>query len=142
MLMTRWYKRSHFMNGYIRRYLSYAVGEVLLVIVGIVIVLQIGAWHEDQKIRDDLSARLHTVAENISQDIISITRLKRYRTDAIFASNRLTDLLGEAKYAHIWYTRELVQFASTVIAPVSRRSTLRQIPERIENSRPRPMQII
>jgi hypothetical protein len=36
-------------NGRVRRYLLYAVGEVTLVVVGILITLQVNNWNEGRK---------------------------------------------------------------------------------------------
>ena len=35
MLLTRWIKNRHYMNDNVRKYLGYAAGEIVLVIVGI-----------------------------------------------------------------------------------------------------------
>ena len=35
----------------VRKYLAYALGEVLLVVIGILIALQINDWNEQQKLR-------------------------------------------------------------------------------------------
>lgn len=48
-----------------KRYLLYAMGEIVLVVVGILIALQINNWNENQKRR----AELKTVLENIVSDL-------------------------------------------------------------------------
>jgi hypothetical protein len=89
MLLTRWIKHHHFMNNNTRKYVVYAAGEIVLVIVGILIALQIDAWYENKQIIRDLNTQLRTVAESISQDLTTATRLKQQRTDSIFGSSRL-----------------------------------------------------
>jgi len=36
-------------SGRLRRYLVYALGEIILVVIGILIALQINNWNEDRK---------------------------------------------------------------------------------------------
>lgn len=112
MLLIRWFKHNHFMNNNIRKYLSYAAGEIVLVIAGILIALQINAWYANKQIENNLNRQLQSVAESISQDLDDISRLKRYRTDAIFESQRL----AWASFTDLWYNREYVDVASNAIA--------------------------
>jgi hypothetical protein len=58
MLLTRWIKNRNFMNDNIRKYLGYAAGEIVLVIVGVLIALQIDAWYDAKQIRPDLQEPL------------------------------------------------------------------------------------
>jgi len=37
-------------EGAVKKYLLYAIGEILLVVIGILIALQINNWNEQQKI--------------------------------------------------------------------------------------------
>ena len=46
MLLLRRLKRTFFMNGQFRRYTGCAVGEITLVIAGILIALRIDTGHE------------------------------------------------------------------------------------------------
>ena len=119
-MLIRWFKHHHFMNNNVRKYLGYAAGEIVLVIVGILIALQINAWYEDRKIRDNLSGQLQRVAESISQDLVDIARLKRHRTDAIFAYDRQRQAQASSGVnrdeIERWYNREFVETVSNLIA--------------------------
>ena len=52
-------------KGKFRRYLAYAIGEIVLVVIGILIALQINNWSEGKK----KQAELKTVLENIVSDL-------------------------------------------------------------------------
>ena len=47
------------------KYLLYAVGEILLVVIGILIALQINNWNEDRK----YAAALRVVLQNVHEEI-------------------------------------------------------------------------
>lgn len=116
MLLIRWFKHHHYMNDNVRKYLGYAAGETVLVIAGILFALQIDAWYEEKQIAKDLNTQLKAVAEGISQDLTSIARLKQQRVDAIFESNRLTEVTGPPEAVDEWYDRRYVEFASGLVA--------------------------
>lgn len=86
MLFYRWIKRKSFMNREVVKYLWYAFGEILLVIAGIIIALQIDAWHENNQKQERLHDYLENIAENIATDIQSVEQLKSVRAETIFSS--------------------------------------------------------
>ena len=62
-------------GGRTSKYLLYAIGEIALVVIGILIALQINNWNEWKKDRSKESEVLEEVAENIESNI---TKLERY----------------------------------------------------------------
>jgi uncharacterized membrane-anchored protein len=58
-------------NGRVRRYLLYAVGEVTLVVVGILIALQVNNWNEGRK-EDRPAAYTAGVAADLDRDAAAI----------------------------------------------------------------------
>lgn len=51
-------------------YLRYAIGEIVLVVIGILIALQINNWNEDRKTQQRLTAFLTEIQSDLSNDII------------------------------------------------------------------------
>jgi hypothetical protein len=86
MLYLRRLKRSFFMNRQFRTYLGYAIGEILLVIVGILIALRIDTWHEERQTQRALDEYLASIARNIREDINEIRAIRVKREAALFAS--------------------------------------------------------
>ena len=61
------------------QYARYAVGEVLLVVIGILIALQINNWNEDKKGKEELKQYLSSLKENIKEDIQVLDSLIKRR---------------------------------------------------------------
>jgi len=51
------------------KYFKYAIGEIILVVIGILIALQINNWNENRK----ATIKLHTYTQKLSNDIVSDT---------------------------------------------------------------------
>jgi hypothetical protein len=82
--------RQNLLNeGKTARYLKYAMGEILLVVIGILIALQINNWNDARKIRAN---ELHYL-KNIKLDlIVNIKEMESYladRTEKISAAKRI-----------------------------------------------------
>lgn len=53
-------------------YLKYAIGEILLVVIGILIALQINNWNEDQKTKAQIKNSLKALKNDLAQDTLLI----------------------------------------------------------------------
>ena len=78
-------------EGKTGRYLKYAIGEILLVVIGILIALQINNWNDARKIR---VKELHYL-QNIKSDlIVNIAEMQNYladRNEKIAAAERILE---------------------------------------------------
>jgi len=59
------------------RYFKYAIGEILLVIIGILIALQVNNLNEKRKINNDISSKINDLVINL-QDEIKVSGLFRH----------------------------------------------------------------
>jgi hypothetical protein len=67
------------MEGKTSKYLKYAIGEIVLVVIGILIALQINNWNERQKDKAKVKIALKSLHKDIVKDSIYIfDRLPRY----------------------------------------------------------------
>jgi hypothetical protein len=74
-------------------YLKYAIGEIVLVVIGILIALQINNWNEAQK-NDRMEAAYYCrLLEDIDQDVAQINQLIQSAQDRLKASNQAVRLL-------------------------------------------------
>jgi len=51
------------------KYLKYAIGEIVLVVIGILIALQLNSWKEEIKAKEELKASMNLMLDDLSQDI-------------------------------------------------------------------------
>ena len=59
------------------RYLKYAIGEIILVVIGILIALQINNWNEDRKTRQSEIKYLTNIKLDIERDLVALdTQIK------------------------------------------------------------------
>jgi len=65
-------RRSLIESGRVRRYFTYAIGEIVLVVIGILIALQINNWNEGRKERIIEQKTLHELRVNLNFNVRSI----------------------------------------------------------------------
>lgn len=101
--------RQNLLNeGKTTKYIKYAIGEIILVVIGILIALSINNWNEKRKNEIKILSILKEVQNDLQEDILKSKELFGYykRRDSIIQlalDNKLTkdDYLSEEKYAYI-----------------------------------------
>ena len=58
------------------KYFKYAIGEIILVVIGILIALQVNNWNQDRIQKIELNELLKSIAGNVESDIESLKLLK------------------------------------------------------------------
>jgi Family of unknown function (DUF6090) len=71
------------------RYLLYAIGEILLVVIGILIALQINIANEHRKEQNALKSQLQNISENLSNNEAQLQDLKEIRKQAASTSTNI-----------------------------------------------------
>lgn len=65
--------RQNLLNeGKTSKYFKYAIGEIILVVIGILIALQINNWNETKKQKKQLDSIYITVQQNLKTDLVNI----------------------------------------------------------------------
>jgi len=73
------------------KYLRYAVGEILLVVVGILIALQVNNWNEHRKEQNVLRAYTLSMIEDLARDTVMIQIKLRGAADLIEINNQVIE---------------------------------------------------
>ncbi len=66
-------------TGRTGKYFKYAIGEIILVVIGILIALQINNWNEEKKGKIELNQYLSSLKENINGDLKVLDSLSERR---------------------------------------------------------------
>jgi len=64
------------------KYFKYAIGEILLVVIGILIALSINNWNEDNKAQKNEKYILNEILKNLDEDASLIVEIIQKRTNA------------------------------------------------------------
>jgi len=73
------------------KYLKYALGEILLVVVGILIALQINNWNIDQTNRKREQQYLENIVLDLKKDIESLEDLMQFRKSRLAGDQKIID---------------------------------------------------
>jgi hypothetical protein len=77
----------------IRQYLLYAIGEILLIVIGILIALQINNWNEAKRMDRLVSQALSEIREDLVQDTLTLQSRITLQRAEIEAQRRVVDAL-------------------------------------------------
>ncbi len=77
------------------KYIRYAIGEIVLVVIGILIALQINNWNEDRQTDLIIKHKLESLIDNLKNDKVNLTLWKEQLRFKIHALQHLLELVGE-----------------------------------------------
>jgi len=84
-------------TGKTSRYFKYAIGEIVLVVIGILIALQINNWNENRKNRVQEQFILQNLQKDLKADIEEISYQAAYKEKMIQEYQNCLDILSEKK---------------------------------------------
>ncbi|MDA1069254.1 MAG: hypothetical protein O3C43_22450 [Verrucomicrobia bacterium] len=70
LFLLRQGSEGHVISGKLLRYLGYTVGEIALIIIGIMMVLQLNNWNEDRKAQVEFDAYILQLKADIAHEVI------------------------------------------------------------------------
>ncbi|WP_191858241.1 DUF6090 family protein [Hanstruepera ponticola] len=83
----------------IGKYFKYAIGEILLVVIGILIALQINNWNDERKNRAYERKILTLINENLKNDSINLSIELNKSRESNQLTNRLLQQVNSGKYS-------------------------------------------
>jgi hypothetical protein len=86
-------------DGNASKYLKYALGEILLVVIGILIALQINNWNEGKKENTILNEYLVKIKSHTKEDLRQLDSISKGR-------KRIADICKKARVAMLTQTEE------------------------------------
>ncbi|NQZ75166.1 MAG: hypothetical protein HRT61_03500 [Ekhidna sp.] len=104
------FKRKQLKEGKIKSFLLYTVGEVFLVVIGILIALQIDNWNREKVEQEELKEYLIKVANNVSEDIVlASSNLQRRKELSEISKSTLLKIImnGKMELSDIYRSNEI-----------------------------------
>lgn len=89
----------------LRKYLLYIVGEVALVVIGILIALQVSNLNEDRKVRQFEEEILSLIDQNLQADAEQLNEILEYTNEVDSLTDRLIHELEQENYddsVNVW----------------------------------------
>lgn len=80
-------------EGKTEKYLKYSIGEIVLVVIGILIALQINNWNENRKERSSIKEYLTEVRENMVIDSLAMPKVIKRMQDEIIIQKEVIGAL-------------------------------------------------
>ncbi|EDP71545.1 hypothetical protein FBALC1_03637 [Flavobacteriales bacterium ALC-1] len=86
------------------KYFKYAIGEIILVVIGILIALQINNWNEGNKAKEKEQQVLKEIVSDLEYTLVDLDRVINTRTNnikrTIYSINTIIDVLETDKPYH------------------------------------------
>lgn len=74
---------KHMEKGKTGKYFKYAIGEIILVVIGILIALQINNWNEDRKIKNIENTYIENIKTDLKINLISLEKFIADRQETV-----------------------------------------------------------
>ena len=86
-------RQKYLSENRVSKYLIYAIGEILLVVIGILIALQVNNWNEDRKERIKEQEVLSELEQSIVINLETLIQSKRLIENHIRSSEILSAII-------------------------------------------------
>ena len=98
------------------KYFRYASGELILIVLGIFIAIQIDGWNDKRIEQENLRSMLQAIDENIAQDLEAVGKIKQARLQMIEQSEFMFLLISQLDYEQqdILHIRNILIQSSTI----------------------------
>ncbi|WP_298239309.1 DUF6090 family protein [uncultured Algibacter sp.] len=86
-------------EGNTSKYLKYAIGEIVLVVIGILIALQINNWNENRLEQNEEIKLLENLKIDFQQTILEFEGMNNNRRSILSANYTLTDIISNSNFS-------------------------------------------
>lgn len=85
-------RKTLLINGRSSKYLKYAIGEILLIVIGILIALQLNNWNEIRKIRNSEQLLLKNLLVEMNVNYKQLNQVTEYNSKSLSAAKKLIEI--------------------------------------------------
>ena len=122
-------RRTFIENGNIQKYLLYAIGEIVLVVVGILIALQINNWNEKRKEKQKIDLQVSSLCEDLRRDSLHLNEVTNDYAQKIKSLRRIESCYDSIHMNHNSWNclEEILSHSSTFINLKNTDKTIEQL---------------
>lgn len=101
-------RRSLLEEGHLRKYLVYAIGEILLVMIGILLALQVNNWNQQRSIHEKQKDYLLIIRSEFVNNVNALERAKKAVAGTLEAQREIIALMDqtseveESRLSKLW----------------------------------------
>lgn len=110
-------------TGKISKYFKYAIGEIILVVIGILIALQINNWNNTTKDRKKETIYLNKIVSNLNDDVALYTSIMSRDSTMLDQLNILMRSLTDESETEIFKIRRNIPYLMTTQSFTPNRTT-------------------
>ena len=93
----RYFRQSYISEGKTKKYVLYAIGEIILVVIGILIALQINNWNEERQLQNEEKIILKNIHSEFLENKEALKLGLEDNNRGINATITLLNLIGQKK---------------------------------------------
>ncbi|MDT0620744.1 DUF6090 family protein [Croceitalea vernalis] len=101
-------------KGETGKYLKYALGEIILVVIGILIALQINNWNENKKEHEKELAFLKEINLDFKSNKVQLDSINRYNEVSLHAAVRLLAIVQTFDLKNPKFDKSNIQFKDSI----------------------------
>ncbi|WP_047417429.1 DUF6090 family protein [Cellulophaga sp. Hel_I_12] len=105
-------------EGKTAKYFKYAMGEIILVVIGILIALQINNWNEEKKYQKQLHIKVHSILGDIREDALQIKALLKDLEKQHSAADHIIPIMESEQKAIVDSLKFILDFNSFTTTPI------------------------
>lgn len=84
----------------VSKYMIYAIGEIVLVVIGILIAISINNWNTGEREIKELYGYFNNISKNVQSDLVSVKEIKIFRESSISSSQKFLEILNKETLIH------------------------------------------
>lgn len=100
------------------KYIKYAIGEIILVVIGILIALQINNWNENRKLQNVEHNYLKLLLEDLDEEYININNAISNSEELIIKYEEYEEKANNSNMSLLEIITDLSEVNPTVITPI------------------------
>ena len=97
------------------KYLKYAVGEILLVIIGILIAVSINGWNEDRKVKNEEKNSLKDLRTELASNIEELTEVIEFHQKSFDSARKLNSLFDDEEAFKVMHDSLFVKLQHNMV---------------------------